>query len=60
MLGVECPSNPDGAAREAFLMLAEARFKAKARQAHPDAGGTVDAMAELNIAVEEARAELSL
>lgn len=58
VLDVECPTNPDGALREAFLMLAESRFKAKARQAHPDAGGTVDAMAELNLAIEEARAEL--
>lgn len=59
VLDVDCPANPDGGTREAFLMLAESRFKAKARQAHPDAGGTVDAMAELNIAIEEARAELA-
>lgn len=58
VLEVECPANPDGGAREAFLMLAESRFKSKARQAHPDAGGTVDAMAELNLAIEDARAEL--
>lgn len=59
VLDVECPANPDGGAREAFLMLAESRFKAKARTAHPDAGGTTEAMAELNIAIGEAREELS-
>lgn len=58
ILEVECPANPDGATREAFLMMAEARFKTKARKAHPDAGGSTDAMAELNGALEAARAEL--
>lgn len=58
ILDVACPPNPDGPTREAFLMMAESRFKAAARKAHPDAGGSADAMAELNTAIEEARAEL--
>jgi hypothetical protein len=38
---------------------AEARYKAMAMKAHPDAGGSADRMAELNRAIEEARRELS-
>lgn len=40
------------------LVLAENRYKSLARGAHPDNGGSADAMAELNIAIEDARAEL--
>lgn len=58
ILDVACPQNPDGPTREAFLLMAEARFKAAARKAHPDAGGSDAAMAELNTAIAEARAEI--
>lgn len=36
-----------------------AMFKVKAMKAHPDRGGTADAMAELNVALEEALKEVS-
>lgn len=58
ILDVSCPVNPDGPTREAFLMMAEARYKAAARKAHPDAGGSAEAMAELNNAIAQARDEL--
>lgn len=37
---------------------AEARYKALAMKAHPDAGGSTDRMAELNAAIAAARKEL--
>lgn len=40
------------------LELVEQRFREKARAAHPDAGGSVRAMADLNLAIEAARREL--
>ena len=58
LLEVPCPPNPDGPTREAFLLLAERRYKELARKAHPDAGGSTEAMAELTAAIDEARAEL--
>lgn len=41
------------------LSIAEARYRERARKAHPDNGGSAEAMAELNVAVEAARAELA-
>lgn len=42
------------------LILAEAEYKSLARVLHPDApGGDAEKMAELNIAIEDARQELS-
>jgi hypothetical protein len=37
---------------------AEAAFRERMRQAHPDAGGSQDAAAALNLAIERARKEL--
>ncbi len=42
----------------ANLVVAEACYKRQARERHPDAGGSDAAMAELNVAMEAARAEL--
>jgi hypothetical protein len=42
------------------LILAEARFKGLSKRAHPDAGGTADAQAELNDAIARARTELGV
>lgn len=39
-------------------VLAENRYKELARIAHPDSGGSAEAMAELNVAIEDARSEL--
>ena len=39
------------------LEAAEHAYRTKAREAHPDAGGSHDDMAELNAAIEAARAE---
>ena len=41
------------------LALAEAAYRTKARSAHPDAGGSHDAMAELTAAITEARKEFA-
>lgn len=50
----------DGMAGPNFAQLAgaEASYRTLARKHHPDAGGSADAMAELNIAINEAREEL--
>lgn len=40
------------------LILAEAAYKERAKKAHPDTGGTAEAMAELNVAIGDAREEL--
>lgn len=40
------------------LVIAEARYRDYARTQHPDAGGSADAMAKLNAAIEAARKEL--
>jgi hypothetical protein len=42
-----------------ILAAAEARFRHLAKKAHPDAGGSTAAMAELNAAIAEARRELA-
>lgn len=44
--------------KDAQLMLAEGRFKKMAREKHPDNGGNAQLMAELNIAIDDARQEL--
>jgi hypothetical protein len=44
---------------DASLDEAEAIFRAKAKKAHPDAGGSESQMLELNQAIEEARRQLS-
>lgn len=41
------------------LEVVEASYKALSRKAHPDNGGSTDAMARLNRAIEQARAVLS-
>lgn len=38
--------------------MAEANYRTRARQAHPDNGGSHERMAELNAAIDEARKEL--
>lgn len=44
---------------DAQIAIAEAFYKRQARTAHPDAaGGSAEAMAELNVAITEAREEL--
>lgn len=40
------------------LGVIEATYRAEAKKAHPDYGGSADRMAELNAAIEQARAEL--
>lgn len=40
---------------DAPLEVAEAAYKARARRAHPDAGGSVEQIKELNQAIEEIR-----
>ena len=44
-----------GVAINASLEQVEEAYRAKARIAHPDCGGTNSAMAQLNLAIEEAR-----
>lgn len=50
---------PDGLGAADTLLLAEARYRAKAREAHPDAAGSTEAMIALNNAIARAREELS-
>lgn len=52
VLGFDRTSNPD---REGI----ELAFRSKAKRAHPDAGGSTEAMAELNAARAEALQEVS-
>lgn len=41
------------------LILAEAAYRQTSRAAHPDVpGGSAERMAELNVAIEDARSEL--
>lgn len=40
------------------LAVAEARYRTRAKAAHPDNGGTADAMIRLNMAIGQARQEL--
>jgi|SRR5579859_1595977 len=44
---------------DAPIEVAEAAYKAKARTAHPDAGGSVEAIKELNEAIGEIRKHLA-
>ena len=47
-----------GIAADADIEIAEATFRVLAKRAHPDAGGTAEQMAELNIAIDALRAAL--
>lgn len=49
---------PDGLENADLLLLAEARYRAKARGAHPDAGGSNEAIIRLNAAIADARKDL--
>jgi hypothetical protein len=51
------PEWPTAADRAAAVAWIEARFKERAVRAHPDAGGSTEAMAELNAARAQARKE---
>ena len=44
--------------RTPMLKMAEAMFKVKVQEHHPDRGGSVEAMQELNIAIRQARTVL--
>ena len=62
--GFEALPAPDwrghlGLGPAATLDDAETAYRSRARSAHPDAGGSADAMARLNSAVSQARQELS-
>lgn len=54
----DVPTSIDGMMREAFRLLVGNRYKELARKAHSAAGGSDVAMAELNVARDEALAEL--
>jgi hypothetical protein len=49
---------PEGLDTAELLVLAKSRYRRGADEAHPDRGGDVERMAELNRAWEEAQAEL--
>lgn len=59
-LVLELPVEPYGALpKDHQLLLAEGAYKTRARKAHPDSpGGDAAKMAELNVAIEDARQEL--
>ena len=46
-----------GIRSDAPLEIAEAAYKAAAKRAHPDAGGSTEAMKELNEAIERVRSD---
>ena len=48
------------ASPEELLARAEAAFKEKAKECHPDMGGTEDDMADLNTAIRQARDEIGV
>jgi hypothetical protein len=54
----EVGSDPHHPMRTPMLKMAEAIYKVKVVDAHPDKGGSNDAMADLNRAIREARAVL--
>lgn len=41
------------------LEIAEQQYRARAKRCHPDAGGSIDAMTELNAAINDARRALA-
>ena len=47
-----------GLGDDATAKDAEAAFKKRARSAHPDTGGSVEAMSRLNVAIDQAREQL--
>ena len=51
-------ADPEHAMRKAVLKMAEALWKVKAAEVHPDLGGSEEAMVEVNEAIESARAQL--
>jgi hypothetical protein len=50
---------PESLERSEILAVIEQRYRLKAKQAHPDSGGASSAMIELNLAIAQARKELS-
>lgn len=50
---------PDGLDKADALVIAESRYRAKARTTHADAGGSNEAMIVLNAAIARAREELA-
>ena len=52
-------ANGNPALRANALDIIRARYKALIRKAHPDAGGTNEAAAELNVALQEAERDLA-
>lgn len=50
---------PDGLAKADLLLIVEARYRAAARTAHPDQGGSNETMIQLNAALARAREDLS-
>jgi hypothetical protein len=54
----ELADDPRHPMRMPMLKMAEAMFKVKVQEHHPDRGGSVEAMQELNIAIRQARTVL--
>lgn len=59
VLGMVGPLPTDAATRAHVLDLAERQFKALAQKAHPDVGGSAEAMADLIAARDSARRDLA-
>lgn len=60
VLGMRAPADLVGILTNAqILALAEDAYRQTARKAHPDAGGSQEAMAATNAAIEAARTELA-
>lgn len=57
-LPVEIANDLDHPLRRPILALCESLYRAKIRDAHPDRGGSHEAMLQINRAIEEARAAL--
>jgi len=55
---IQIAGDPNHPMRSPLLKLAEAVYKVKAIDAHPDRGGSSEAMLELNRAIEQARKAL--
>ena len=54
----EIANDPNHEMRPPILRLAEMMFKSKVKEAHPDRGGSPEAMRDLNVAIREARSVL--
>ena len=59
MSPIEIAGDPKHPMRTLMLKMAEAIYKVKVPEAHPDRGGSNDVMWELNLAIEAARRSLS-